>query len=74
MTVSLNSFLELNLNDFNFRELIQLFEMTLVVVFRRGQLGREKGVDEHGLAQPGFTCRNNSTTQLHNERGTHQQP
>ena len=47
--------LELSLNDFNFRELVQLLKMTPIVVFCRGQLGREKGVDERGLAQSRFT-------------------
>ena len=49
------AFFELSLDDFHFRELVQLLEMTLVVVFRRRQLSREKGVDERRFAQPGFT-------------------
>jgi len=32
------AFFELSLDYFHFRELVQLLEMTLVVVFRRGQL------------------------------------
>jgi len=52
------AFFELSLDYFHLRELVQLLEMTLVVVFRRGQLSREKGVDERGFAQPRFTWRN----------------
>jgi hypothetical protein len=44
------AFFKLSFDDFHFRELVQLLEMTLVVVFCRGQLSREKGVYERGFA------------------------
>ena len=70
------AFFELSFDDFYFCELVQLLEMTLIVVFRRGKLSREKGVDERGFAQPRFTWRNqfNKTISSPNEQKTHQQP
>ena len=43
------TFLELSLDNFNLCKLVQLLVMTLVVVFRGRQFGREKGVNQGGL-------------------------
>jgi hypothetical protein len=43
--------LELSLDDLDFRELVELFVVTSVVIFRSGELGREERVDEGGLSQ-----------------------
>jgi len=56
------TFLELSLDNLNLWRLVQLLVMTLVVVFCRRQFGREKGVNQGGLPQPGLAYSTSSAT------------
>lgn len=68
--------LKLCLDDLHLSQLVELLVVPTTVALRRRQLGREKGVDERRLAQPGFTCsyfRTCSRTGIENCR-TYRQP
>ena len=46
--------LELSLDNLNLRQLVELFMVTSIVVFRGRELRRKEGVDEGGLAKTRF--------------------
>ena len=45
------TFLKLSLNYFNLGELVELFVVTFIVVFRGRQFGRKEGVDQSCFTQ-----------------------
>ena len=49
--------LKLSLDDFNLRQLVQLFVVAPTVVLRGRELGRKEGVDEGGLSETGFALK-----------------
>jgi hypothetical protein len=48
--------LELSLDNFNLGEFVKLLEVTLRIVFGRGELGGKEGVDEGGLSESRLAC------------------
>ena len=48
--------LQFSFDDLDFCQFVQLLVVTPGVIFRRGQLGREEGIDKRGLPEARFTC------------------
>lgn len=53
-------FLKLSLDYFDLCELVELLIMAFGVILGRRQLGREEGVNESCLPQPGLACASTS--------------